>query len=227
MILFSRKLLSQYKRNDVVLKFLLQMQDKNDLNFASHRWLLESPSKRLIFHQMYGDLLSSKKKKILDVGGGYSSITKQLVQDHKYKLIDIMSHDDHKSLRKIETRLGTNFWEKRDWYDVKGKEKYDLVVANDIFPNVDQRLTEFIKKYSTLSKEIRISLTFYNKPKFYKVKRVDAEEIFFIVPWNGEQLLNVLSRFKKNITDFRDALFKSDESIFENKRVVLMINMVY
>lgn len=228
MIDFSSKLLNAYRKNDAVLKLLLSSGDKFDQRFTSHKWLLESLSKRLIFYHMYGDLLkTSKKKSVLDVGGGYTGITKEFIRRHNYTLLDIMTHDAHQALRKIEKKTKISFWKSTDWYKFKPSRKYDLVIANDLFPNVDQRLTVFIDKFLPFAKEVRISLTYYNSPRFYKVKRIDAGEVFFIVPWDGGQVAQALTRFKKYIVDYNPSIFKKQtKSIFANGRTVVMCSIL-
>lgn len=228
MINFSQTLLNAYKKNDAVLKLLLSSGDKFDQRFTSHKWLLESISKRLIFYHMYGDLLKAgEKKSVLDVGGGYTGITKEFVIRHNYTLLDIITHDDHQMLKKIEKKIKVPFWENTDWYNFNPSKKYDLVIANDLFPNVDQRLTTFIDKFLPFAKEVRISLTYYNSPRFYKVKRIDAEEIFFIVPWDGIQVAQALTRFKKHVVDYKPAIFKKQtKSIFANGRTVVMCSIL-
>lgn len=228
MINFSQTLLDAYKKNDVVLKLLLSSDDKFDQRFTSHKWLFESVSKRLIFYYMYGDLLkSSEKKSVLDVGGGYTGITKEFVSRHNYTLLDIMTHDSHQALKKIEKKIKVPFWENTDWYNFKPQKKYDLVIANDLFPNVDQRLAVFIDKFLPYTREIRISLTYYNSPRFYKVKRIDADEVFFIVPWDGAQVAQVLTPFKRYITHYKLTFFKNhSKSIFANGRTVVMCSIL-
>lgn len=226
MINFSPTLLNTYKKNDVVLKLLLS-GDKFDQQFTSHKWLLNSVPKRLIFYYMYDDLLEGgEKKSVLDVGGGYTSATKEFVKRHDYTLLDIMTHDDHGKLKKLERKMGMTFWQNIDWYNFKPPKKYDLIIANDLFPNVDQRLKVFMEKFLPIAKEIRISLTYYNSPRFYKVKRFDADEVFFIVPWSGEQVAQALKPFKKHITLYKPAIFKKHaKSIFTNGRQVVMIKI--
>lgn len=227
MINFSQILLNTYKKNDVVLELLLSTADKFDQRFTSHKWLLESFSKRLIFYYMYGDLLEdSEKKSVLDVGGGYTGITKEFIRRHNYTLLDIMTHDDHQALKKIEKKNKVPFWENTDWYNFKPQKKYDLIIANDLFPNVDQRLETFIDKFRPFAREIRISLTYYNSPRFYKVKRFTVDEVFFIVPWSGAQVVQALAPFKKHIIGYKPTIFKKhSKSIFANGRTVAMIKI--
>jgi len=226
MILFNDIIFRKYKRKDVIKKNLDSTTFSIDKQFTAHKWLAESLQKRMIFFYIYGDILKKniKKKKILDVGGGYSALTRLILKNHCYTLLDIMAHDDHGLLKKLQKDIRKEFWVNKDWYRFMPKEKYDIVIANDLFPNVDQRIEEFIEKFLPYTLEIRISLTYYNTPKFYKVKRIDEDEIFFIVPWNGEQTKNVISRYKSLIRNYNASLFsKNVKSIFPNNRIVSLI----
>ena len=69
---------------------------------------------------------------------------------------------------------------------VKGvsKKQYDYIIANDLFPNVDQRLAMFVKKFKPFAKQLIITLTCYEADRFYITKRVDAEEVLTMKAWN-------------------------------------------
>lgn len=88
----------------------------------------------MIYHHIYGDLIEKTKKKmeILDVGGGYTSLSRILINQHNYTLVDIMVHNNHSDLRKIEKNT-KDFWVNNDWFKFVPKTKYDIVIANDIF----------------------------------------------------------------------------------------------
>ena len=78
-------------------------------------------------------------------------------------------------------------WLNADWYD-EDFETYDIVIANDIFPDVDQRLEIFIDKMLPKCKELRLVLTYYNEPRFYQMKRNDDSEVLTFLSWDGEIL---------------------------------------
>lgn len=187
--------------------------------FASHKWLLNSPEKRSIYEIIYGDLISKGGKKILDVGGGFCSISNILIKKNDYQLLDIMAHDDTELLKDA-------FWINSDWNSHMPKEKYDVIIANDLFPNVDQRLEEFLDKYLPHCDEMRLSLTFYNNKRSYKVKRVDADEIFHILAWDNMRLLRSLEKYKEKIENYdSSALLTASSSVFNNGRHVCIINL--
>ena len=60
-----------------------------------------------------------------------------------------------------------------DWFDLKD-ENYDIIIANDIFPNVDQRLAMFLKFFLPRCKSMRLSLAWYNLIKYFQVKITDG-----------------------------------------------------
>lgn len=215
-MIISKKQLDKYKLTGDIINKLLKNDPSCDL-FISHKWLLNSLPKRCIYYEIYGDLLKSKKpKKILDVGGGFCAISKILLEKHNYQLLDIMAHDKHNFNYLNYLKYDMDFWINDDWYN-NTPETYDIVIANDIFPNVDQRLELFLEKYIPITKEIRLSLTYHNIPKFYITKRIDKDEIFCQLSYNGKQVKNILKKYKvKNI----NMLLKNRTSLFQNGRHV-------
>jgi len=211
---FTDKELKEYiAQGDIIGKLL----GSNDNVFESHRWLLDSLPKRAIYDNLYGDLLKADSpKRILDVGGGFCSLSKILIDRHDYHLLDIMAHDD-------ASVLG-DFLIREDWYTFEPGE-YDIVIVNDLFPNVDQRLELFLEKYLPTTKEIRMSLTYYNTPKFYTTKRIDADEIFCQLAYDGRQIKDILERFFDD--DFDELYWMLDPpSIFPNGRQIDILKRV-
>jgi hypothetical protein len=226
MLFFDHELQEEYSKEDVVLRLLKTACQPGDDKFTSHRWLVDSLPKRMISYHMYGDLLNNKGeyKKVLDVGGGYTALSRLLIESYDYTLLDIMTHDDHQVLLNMERSLGKRFWENADWYQFDPGGGYDLIVANDLFPNVDQRLDHFLEKYLPLCREMRISLTYYNSPRWYRVKRTDADEVFHMMAWNGDDVSRVLQKYVHRISEPRLELFREDgPSLFANKRQVCLV----
>ena len=67
----------------------------------------------------------------------------------------------------METEVGRRFISRRDWLSFNATGQFDVIIANDVFPNVDQRLVLFIEKFLPATQEIRLSLTYYNELRFY------------------------------------------------------------
>ena len=201
MILFTKTILNEYKDS------LMGLLENNKVDSVSHKWLLESKPKRMIYTVMYGDLFGGRPpQKILDVGGGYTGLTKTLTEKNEYHLIDLEKNNI-------------------DWYDFK-PDKYDLVMANDLFPNVDQRLELFIRKFIPRCKEMRLSLTYHNQPHFYKTKRTDADEILFMLAYEGLQVESILDNYADRIAGYNpDLLLTSPESLFANGRLVAYVSI--
>ncbi len=228
MILFDQALLNEYLTDDPILKSRKANTQPIDLSFTSHRWLLESTPKRMIYHYMYGDLLKPSKasRRILDVGGGYCALSRPMLKYHQYTLLDIMAHDDHEAIRTVENSVGRCFWENTDWYHFDAERTYDLVIANDLFPNVDQRLALFLERFLPRGTELRLSLTYYNTPRFYTVKRMDGDEILQMLAWDGLQVKRVLEGYISDIMDPRlDLLLCDPPSLFANKRQVCLVSI--
>lgn len=171
---------------------------------------------------MYQDLLLEGNKKILDVGGGISALTNYIASKNEYYLLDILSHDKN---RVDEYFLRGNLVQK-DWYDFSTRDRYDVIVANDLFPNVDQRLEIFLNKFLPSTKEIRLSLTYYPNNRFYHVKRLDAEENLCFLAWDGEQTARLIQKYDSRISNINYEIFDASiDSVFENQRQVCIVTI--
>jgi len=205
MILFTKETLDHYKDS------LLEMLKENEVESDSHKWLVESKPKRMIYTVMYGDLLGGRPpQKILDVGGGYTGLTKTLIEKNEYHLLDI-----------DQSIICIN----QDWYYFT-PVKYDIIIANDLFPNTDQRLSLFIEKFIPHCKEMRLSLTYHNQSHFYKTKRTDGEEILFMQAYDGFQVKHILEKYANRIADFNpELLLAKPQSLFANNRLVAYVSL--
>ena len=222
---FTPEMLDAYLKKDRVLTCLQANECVRDKDFTTHQWLLDMPEKRLIFEHMYPELfIEDTPVKILDIAGGYSSLTRKLVKHHEYTLVDLMVHDSHELVKSVADE-GNFPWACEDWNDFK-PQTYDVIVANDIFPNADQRLDMFIEKYLPYCKILRISITCYNNPQFYRVQRVDAAEILHIQAWGGVPTERVLLKYENRIqTPNLDILKFEGESLFKNQRQVFFVEL--
>jgi cell fate (sporulation/competence/biofilm development) regulator YmcA (YheA/YmcA/DUF963 family) len=219
MKMYTKKDLEEYLKNDFILSELGKYPE--DATCTSHTWLLDLPEKRIIYADVYGDLLKTSGKKILDIGGAFCGLSRELVKNHQYTVVDIMAHDDHEALKQTENTIG-NFWVNADWNDFVPDDTYDYIIANDLFPNVDQRLEAFVNKFKSHAKKMILTLTAYDKERSYKVKRVDADEILFIRPWDSE----ILSIVLKKLSLDSDVVKESErESIFKNGRIVYKLEI--
>ncbi len=185
--------LRDYLEDDAVLRQLAAAPAP----FTSQRWMLESAPKRMIYARMYGDLLDRPaRRRVVDVGGGCSALTAQLAERHDYTLVDLLAHDPLDSVRAMERAVGREFVVAKDWYEYSPGGNCDLVVANDLFPNVDQRLRLFLDRFLPRCRELRVLLTYHNSPRFHSVKRTDADEIMWMLAWSGDDIARVLEPFR-------------------------------
>ena len=225
MKIYTKSDLDKYLENDYLLMMLEKSMFSIDRFFLYNQWLIESPVKRMIFNDVYGKIISGDvaRNNILDVGGGYSCLTRVLTRETDYTLLDAMTYGRYNDLRKIEREIGS-FFIYQDWFDFEPTEKYDYVIANDFFPNVDQRLEMFIEKFLPITKKLVMTLTFYDSDRFYKVKRVDADEIMTMLAWNREMVGDALKNYTKRIEHYTPLVFQTrSKSLFGNGRQVAKV----
>jgi len=230
---YSQKNLNEYLKDDWVLKEL-QKYPKDDV-FISQKWMKEIPAKRMIYADVYGELLKTKGKKILDVGGGFCGLSRKLFENHDYTLVDIMTAGNGEKLRNIEKEVRRDFWHNTDWDEFEVKEVYDLIIANDIFPNVDQRLGKFLRRFKNKARGTIITITCYDQKNrlvdlverviayaYNKIKRVNGDKIIFIKCPGTNETNKIL---KENLDGSAPSLEKGGESIFKNGRTVYKIEI--
>lgn len=228
MKVITEAMLAAYLVTDPILEVLHDESRPSDREtYGCHRWLLESEPKRHVFHLLYGDLLkSSVRKKVLDVGGGYSAISRRLRRAHDYRVLDFMAHDSREAVCAEESEDDQPCWIDGDWALCQLPGQFDVVVANDLFPNVDQRLECFLERYLPQCDEVRLALTYYDQPRWYKVKRVDGDEIFHMLAWDGAQVRRVLEPFVDRIVEpALDALLETKPTVYSNGRQVCLVTL--
>jgi len=227
MVFFDASRKYEYSTDDRVARWLSEATQPGDEVFASHRWLRDSLPKRMIHSHLYGDVLEPRcpRRSILDVGGGFTALTRRLVLQHDYRLMDILAHDPPEILKRVEKELERAFWISSDWHEAESGI-YDLVIANDLFPNVDQRLSLFLRKYLPTCAEMRLSLTYYNTERWYRVKRTDADEVFHVLAWDAHQVRRALEPYLSRLaTPDLDRLLRDGPSLFANGRQVCAVTL--
>ena len=225
MKLLTKGLLDQYLQDDLISKLMDEHFTDEDEDLKCQIWLRESAPKRLVFNLLYGDLLSpeSERLKVLDVGGGLSGFTKFLSKKHDYFLVDFQAHNNDCELKRILKNSNRDFIYPMDWIDLK-EDNYDIIIANDIFPNVDQRLDIFLKKFLPRCKLMSLSLTWYNFEKYFQVRRTIGDEIFTILSWDQSQTMRVIKKYKDRVIDYSSEKFNiSKSSLYPNGRSVGII----
>jgi hypothetical protein len=219
MDLTTKQLVEQYLEHDRTSRWLDQFSTSEDEEYTCQKWLRESPAKRYIFDILYGDLIEgTQNKRILDVGGGVTAFTSVLASKHEYVLSEIFAHDDIERVSNLVEMTGRDFIRTQDWWTLEDKN-YDLVIANDLFPNADQRIELFLEKFLPICTRARLLLTWYDEPRHYMVQRVDADEIMSILAWNGSQVKGVLEKYLSSIINPDLLIFdQENRSVYPNGR---------
>ena len=220
MILISNDKIKNYlDKGDWVKKYLDNVVNNN---FICDNWLIESLPKRYIFNLIYKDLLQhDSNMRVYDVGGGLTSFTNKLLNQNDYTLVDILAHGGEiKDLKNNKSNLI-----KDDWFDVDFKPS-EVVIANDLFPNVDQRINFFVEKLIPTTKCIRLTLTWYSAINFYKTNRIEGDEILYMNSWLTEDIKMFLSKFSSRIINYKSSILDSiPNSVFLNNRNVCYIQI--
>ena len=174
-------------------------------NLVSSKWLRESPGKRRAFGLCYEGILEHGFRKVVtDVGGGLSHITETLFERRNYVLVDPLHHVSTAESEGIKGYEGLSL-HKIDWLDFNF-EGSELIIANDIFPNVDYRLATFLEILLASSvKELRLILTVFYGQKFMEVKKIDSGEVLTVIPLPVESICEALEQFCP-LGGFRDIL---------------------
>ena len=228
MQLVTERLLAEYLRDDWILELMHREARPDDAVSVTQRWHLESAPKRMICAWLYGDLLrGGRRRRVLDVGGGLWSMSRLLANVHDYTLVDILAHDAP-ARALLEQPVGRLFIIDRDWYAVFPElgDCYEVIIANDLFPNVDQRLALFLDKALPVTREVRLSLTFYNRPRFYQCQSLETDEVFCMLAWDGDQTARTLQRYRDRIHSANFAeLVRDPPSLYANGRQVCLIRL--
>lgn len=189
----------------------------------------------MIYADVYGDLLKvqfneyGEKQRVLDVGGGINSLTKSLAQKTEYTLLDYMAHGGEDYTKLEAETYGYSFIH-GDWYNaIISDDIFDVVIANDIFPDVDMRLELFLNRFLPKCKELRIVITWYNAPQFYVTKRIDDTEMLTFLSWDGEitamKLKKYFIRMIDTTEDELDSMCTFKESVYRNGRQVAYVRL--
>ena len=202
MYFYDDQALNAYLSHDSVAWAITHWSRPADPPLVCQQWLEHSSAKRLIFYHMYGDLLGlwgrlSEGQRVLDVGGGMTALTRALAGRHAYDLIDVMAHDSGEAVENMLGTLPRYVWLAEDWNAYEPDRTWDIIIANDLFPNVDQRLERFLNKYLPVCREMRLSLTTYDNGRFYRVRRTAGEEIMWMAAWDARQTREVMAPYRR------------------------------
>lgn len=220
--------ISSYMKNDWIKEFIeSSYQEINEEKYyVSDVWLLKNKAKRALWDLIYTPQIQMEKKSILDVGGGYSVLSKKFAERNKYTLIDPLYHEVSRSdqidlLMKQDQQIRIN----GDWYHYlsNNEECYDTIVANDVFPNVDQRFLDFLAITKQRFSKLILSLTYFENLNWYLTKRVNLEEHITVRSWRDIDIFRVISDLYDCSFDQYIIQTKSpDENFFFNKRKIMI-----
>lgn len=224
MITFRQTELDEYKKDDWILRLIKERSMPDEEKIRTNEWMETMENKRFIYSIVYGDfLVKGHRKRLLDIGGGYNALTKVLAENCEYTLLDFMAHGGKDYIKRHYMRHNIN-WINSDWYETELEQTYDVIIANDIFPDVDQRMELFIERMLPICRELRLVLTYYNAPRFYTAKRTDDSEILTFLSWDGETTALKLMKYKDRMVDTTESdlrKMRDDKtSIFRNGRAV-------
>ena len=198
--------LHNYYKEKFLKKYLSKIKDtekifsENNIVAEANRWLLDLKWKIPVAGMMFDDVLNQKQKlDILEIGGSISWFTLELLKNHNYQLIEKAYTDSKINYNKVQKLAKKDFVVIDDWFNFKIEKNYDVIIANDIFPNVDQRLDFFIEKVIGNSTNIRILLTYFND-SFFEAEIKHSKETVIIKPWS---ILDI-KRFIDDIYDKYD-----------------------
>ena len=220
MRVLTRELLDAYLAEDPILRLIEANSEPGDDQLTTHRWLLADPAKRAVTWEVYGDLLRSDGLDVLDVGAGLSSLQRAIAARHRYTAIDVLAHDPIRTARQfVDSVPGMDLLEV-DWSEATIDTDVDVIVANDLFPNVDQRLISFLRWASARCDDLILSLTYFEEPHAYAARRVDGDEVFHVASWSAAQIEACeLSGGWQGLT-FPDGVSPYPRSVFGNGRNV-------
>ena len=195
---------------------------------VSNNWHLQSAWKRALGSLVYGDLLADgPRRRILEVGGGLSGITWQLGRAHDYTLVELATHEGRNDYQFVEGEVGRPFVTFGDWDQLPLPGPQDLVVANDLFPNVDQRLDAFLDKFLSVAGEMRLTLTYYENT-VWQVRRITSGETLTVKPWGLREVARTLDRLTGEFGPYdRSQLLYEDYEgrLFTNRRNILWVRL--
>ena len=228
--LYKKKVYNKYYEN---IKETKQLFNKINIFGGANEWLLKLDWKIPVAGLMFDDLITTDRKyQILEIAGSLSWFTLELLRKHDYTLVEKGYHETKNDYKCIQDLVGKKFVTLDDWYNLKIRKKYDLVIVNDLFPNVDQRLFEFIDKYIRFTKKIRLTLT-YSENTFYEVKRLESGEILYMRPWGLRAITDFFNFLYEsyNISTDHAKIFSEikyqplKDIVFENNRNVLFLEL--
>lgn len=195
-----------------------------DSEFICSQWLQNSPGKFEAFQRCYRGLVGDgiPVGRVVDIGGGLNHITEHLLESREYVLVDPIHHLSTGE-KKLLTRLGGDWLLKQDWAD-SNFNNCDMIVANDLFPNVDFRIGKFLRTvHNSNAFGLRMVLTLHHDERALHVKRDETGESLTVIPLPVREVVRELELFAPNV-DFRQLLARPNhQSGWRNGRYMYFL----
>lgn len=216
MKVYSPAMLEEYMKRDWILPELSRVHEG-----LSNQALLESPAKRMIWDDVYFSWWPNNMVSVTDIGGGWHSLHN--VRKCAYTGVDLFDTPGQVGPYVV--------YDRHDWAD--GIPEADVIIANDVFPNMDQRLAQFLEMVLPRCSRLVITLTFFNKPHpGYRCRRVDGNETITVKPWSGADVLAVVGKYLTKpgakdyfTSDAASPLWHQPISVFDNGRTVARVDL--
>nr|ABQ76009.1 hypothetical protein [uncultured haloarchaeon] len=202
------------------------------IDSTTNQWLVDQTWKRALSNMIYKDLLAtdSDNQRVVEIGGDLNAITLKLAKQHDYTLIETAHHEGPQAYTTVEDELGESFVTLGDWSSVVPPNEIDVLIANDLFPNVDNRLYEFIDTYLPRTSELRLALTYYEN-KSFEVERTETGEHLFVRAWGVREIRHWLEYLQQEwpsvICSYEtDAVkYKQQPQLFDNDRNIIQVTI--
>lgn len=198
-----------------------QLFDSINVAAESNRWLEGQAWKRVVTDWVYRPLLENPDWPVLDVGGGLGAPVVELARNPLYELVERATHEGREAYQRLEASIGRGFVRTEDWAETDAWD--GTIVANDVFPNVDQRLQRFLDRCASKATRVRASLTYYPDLYFDVVRKPSGEHLVMKAA-NAELVQLAVSRFAETVgeewdeevpwEDMRNVLFTNQRNIF-------------
>jgi hypothetical protein len=225
---FDPASLADYMADDWVLREMDSLPASPGYeSFMVQGWMRSMPEKRCTFSKVYSDVLKEREGlRILDVGAGISVFTPEFIAKHAFQMVDPLCPQDRAAIEDLSPKLPREVFFQKDWVDFPDDRKFDLIVANDLFPNADQRLREFVEWSLPRCKALRLVLTYFVTPRSYTCMRVDYEEYITVSAWRPEWVRWTLADFAERIEGFApEKIPEASSEIFKNGRSVVFVEI--
>lgn len=218
---------ARYRQDDVLDDLLDRHSRPADERLTTQRWLRSDAAKRAVTWAVYGELLATEGLRVLDIGAGLSALQRLLAARHDYIAIDLLAHETVETAETFVASAPGLDLRVTDWAGVDADDvgEVDIIVTNDLFPNVDQRLIGFLDWASGLGHRMIASLTYFATPRAYAARRVDGDEILHVASWNAGQIQACDGVAGWHGLSFDDSDSPYPASVFANGRNVAVASL--